>query len=92
VGDETFEKKTILTMDIQWTQKSNKSISSWHFGKTNSRFRIEVGPNTDKKFSWLIFHDDFKHVVYGDSEKTVEKAKEQAVSWLKNMTILGDKN
>jgi len=71
-------------MKVEWTQKT--SMTNWHFGETNSRFRAQVGPNTEGKFSWLILHDDFKHVVFGKSSDTVEEAKAMAEQWLQNMT------
>jgi hypothetical protein len=77
-------------MKVEWTQKDSKT--DWHFGKTTSRFRAEVGPNTDREFSWLIFHEDFRHVVFGESAETVEKAKSMAEQWLENMTKIKDIN
>ena len=77
-------------MQIDWDKKDNKSVSDWVFGTTNSRFRIDVGPNTEGNFSWVIFHEDFKHAVYGDVADDIGSAKKEAENWLKAMTILGD--
>ena len=69
-------------MKIQW--EKSKAKYEYHYGETDSRFSAQIGQSTVKeKLAWMIFHQDFKYCIFGDTANTLTEAKLAVEKWLK---------
>jgi len=60
-----------------------KTDTEYYYGQTGIGFSIQIGLSTQAgKFMWMIFKDDVKECIFGDSANTIEEAKQAAETWL----------
>jgi hypothetical protein len=54
-----------------------------YYGSTESRFSAQIGLSASEgKFSWMIFHEDFRYGVTGGEVGSIEEGKQAAQKWL----------
>jgi len=70
-----------MQMEITWTKSEEKY--EYYYGTTNSKFSAQIGCSTEPgEYVWMIFHADSNVCQYGDSETSIEKAKQAVCKWL----------